>query len=77
MENFDIIFEDKTANVEVHSISGQTIYRVTFADTTPQLILTRANHFNANRFWTSIPGGRQELAEKIGIAVQEYFKNKK
>ena len=64
---FALLYHGAPADVEVYSISGQSVYRVIFGNKTDPLVLHRATQFNASRFWTSIPEGRQELAEEIGV----------
>jgi hypothetical protein len=75
-EKFQIIYNNSAANVEVHSISGQPIYRVIFSEKIAPLNLTRALHRNADKFWTSIPEGRQELAEKVGTLIEQHIRQK-
>ena len=75
-EKFEIVYNDIAATVELHSISGQTIYRVIFKEKIAPLSLTRALHRNANKFWTSIPEGRQELAEKVGALIEQRIRQK-
>jgi hypothetical protein len=75
-ERFSVNYKKNAAAVEVLSIAGQTVYRVRFSDQTQQLILTRATHQNTNRFWTSIPEGRQELAEEVGALIEQYIRQK-
>ena len=75
-EKFAISYQDTVAHVEIHSISGQTIFRVIFGDNKAPLVLHRATQFEAKRFWTSIPEGRQKLAEEIGILIEKYFREK-
>jgi hypothetical protein len=70
---FEINFRDKPVNIEVISLGGQTLYKVTFPDK-PPLFITRAKNANAVSFWTSVPEGRQQLAEEIGKRIEEYIK---
>jgi len=48
---------------------------VTFSINRTPLVVTRALHSNAYRFWTSIPEGRQQEAEEVGALISEYFKS--
>jgi hypothetical protein len=75
-EKFVLSYQDAIINVEIYSISGQPVYRVIFGDKTEPLVLHRATHFNTGRFWTSIPEGRQVLAEEIGVLIEKYLKQK-
>jgi hypothetical protein len=72
--DFTLDFKDGTIRVQRHSIGAQVIFRVTFSNKRTPLVLTRALHSNAYRFWTSIPEGRQQEAEEVGALISEYFK---
>ncbi len=73
--SFELDFKDGNVQVQRHSIGAQTIFRVMFSDKRPSLVITRAAHANAYKFWTSIPEGRQSEAEEVGILISEYFKS--
>jgi hypothetical protein len=57
--NFVPDFKEGNINVQRHSIGGQTLFKVSFYDIRRPLVVTRALHPNAYRFWTSISEGRQ------------------
>jgi len=75
-DNFEIEVAGGKAKVQRHSISEQMIFRVIFLVKIPPLVLTHATRENGNRFWTSIPKGRQSEAEEIGKLIAEHFKPK-
>ncbi len=75
-ERFSINHGKYSAAVEVISVAGQTIYRVVFSNNMQMLILTRATNSNAGRFWTSVPEGRQELAEEVGALIESNIRQK-
>lgn len=70
---FEVTYKNAPIIVEVLSVAGQTLYRVNLK-TGPPLILTRATHANAYKFWTSIPEGRQTEAEEVGPLIAEYIR---
>ena len=72
--NFGLDFQGGKINITRHTIGSQVIFRVVFSNKKNPLVLTRALHANANRFWTSIPEGRQREAEEVGELISEYFK---
>ncbi len=71
---FQINYKDRQVNIEEVSLGGQTLYRATFPDKTA-LFIARAKNANAAFFWTSVPEGRQQLAEEIGKLIEEYIKS--
>ena len=50
-----------------------TVYIANFVDAQP-LVLVRASDANSGRFWTSVPEGRQELAQRIGPLIAEQIR---
>jgi hypothetical protein len=71
---FELSYNDEKIKVQRHSIGSQTIFRIIFSNSRAPLVITRAMHENAYRFWTSIPEGRQREAEEVGILIEEYYK---
>ena len=72
-EKFEVIYKEKAVKIEEVSVGGQALYKVIFSDR-PAMFVTRAKHFNASKFWTSVPEGRQELAEEIGELITKHYK---
>jgi len=72
-EKFEVFHKEKTVKIEAVSIGGQSLYKVMFSDR-PAMFVTKAKDFNAAKFWTSVPEGRQELAEEIGELIIKHYK---
>jgi hypothetical protein len=72
--NFELDFHEGKINITRHTIGSQFIFRVVFSNKKSPLVVTRALHTNAYKFWTSIPEGRQREAEEVGELISEYFK---
>lgn len=73
-DNFELAFYGGKIKVQKHSPGAQVIFKIEFSDKRPLLVITRATHAEAHRFWTSIPEGRQLEAEEVGSFISEYFK---
>jgi len=73
---FDLEFGIATIRVEEIRIPGQTFFRVSFSNEIPDLTLLRATNAKDEKFWTSIPEGRQKLAEEIGPMIEKYYRSK-
>ena len=54
-DNFELDFEEGKIQVHRLLVGAQTIFRVIFSDKRQPLVVTRATHANAYKFWTSIP----------------------
>lgn len=72
-DSFELDFCKEKIKITRHSLGSDVIYRVVFSDKSQPLVLTRT-HSNTDKFWTSIPEGRQKEAEEIGSIISEYFK---
>ncbi|GAC1387629.1 MAG: hypothetical protein NVSMB45_17410 [Ginsengibacter sp.] len=72
-EKFDVIYKEQAVKIEAVSIGGQSLYKILFSDR-PAMFVTRAKDFNSSKFWTSVPEGRQELAEEIGELIMNHYK---
>lgn len=73
---FDLEFGIATIRVEEIRIPGQTFFKVDFSNQIPTLTLLRATNIKDDKFWTSIPEGRQKLAEEIGPLIENYYRSK-
>jgi len=73
---FEIVVEDVTVQVAGHTIKRQEIFRLVFPDGRPALVLVQAIGADNYPFWTSVPEGRQEEAEKIGPIISAYLKKR-
>ena len=73
---FDLEFGVIQIRVEEIRIPGQTFFRVNFSNEIHQLTLLRATNAKGEKFWTSVPEGRQKLAEQIGPLIENYYRSK-
>lgn len=73
-DKFELYYKNDKIEVQRHSIGIQTVFRISFRDKRPPLVIIRALHANAYRFWTSIPEGRQREAEEIGTLIVQHYK---
>ena len=72
-DSFYISYNNEPVYVESLSIGTQVLYRVNFHN--KPLLLSRAKDANGAYFWTSIPEGKQKLAEQIGPLIETYIKS--
>ncbi len=69
---FDITFHNRTIPVRELDISESPVFMIPIPDDKP-LVITTATSVKGEVFWTSIPEGRQKLAESIGKLIDVYF----
>ena len=72
---YETSFRDGKIKFQRHTIGGYTtVYRITFSDERPPLVITRAAGKEIGKHWTSIPEGRFEEAEEMRLIIEDYFK---
>lgn len=71
---FDIEVSGQLAHVTVHKIKSAKVFHLVFNCHRPVLNITMAIDNEGNKFWTSLPEGRQEEAELAGEAIGTYLR---
>jgi hypothetical protein len=74
-EKFEIIYNGSKLEVHTFTLDNRTMFRVVVKSGSPPLVLARAMHRDGHKFWTSIPEGKQNLAEKIGSLIEAYYRS--
>jgi hypothetical protein len=69
--SFNVSYGDSTVLVEVFADGRESLYRVHYPAESP-FFAVKAFRSSVNPFWTSIPEGRQDLAEAFGALIDEY-----
>ncbi|PTQ92130.1 hypothetical protein C8P68_1145 [Mucilaginibacter yixingensis] len=71
---FEIDWGGQPAQVTNHKIKTARIFHIIFPDGRPPLNITIAVNSDDEKFWTSVPEGRQAEAEFAGKAVAAYLR---
>ena len=71
---FDIELGDQSVHVTVHIIKTAKVFHLVFNKRRPALNITVAINDDGDKFWTSVPEGRQEEAELAGKQVAAYLR---
>ena len=74
-KEFDIEINGETAHVSDHTIKSARVFHIVFASRRPHLNITIATNSDDEKFWTSVPEGRQTEAELAGKAVATYLRS--
>ena len=72
---FEIEVNGQSARVTDHTIKSAKIFHIVFQGRRPPLNITVATNSDDEKFWTSVPEGRQEEAEFAGKAVAAYLRD--
>ena len=70
---FQIEKDGNNINIEPVSIGGQNLFRIFFENQKPFFITRTEN--NTKKFWTSVPEGKQQIAEQVGLLIEQHYKN--
>ena len=76
IQRFEIVYKGSAAKVVEYSLRNGRVFRVEFTDLLLKpLVVTVAHDSEDKKFWTSLPEGRQELAEETGRLIAIYIRN--
>jgi hypothetical protein len=71
-QEFTVSYKGTPVKIKLQSFGNDRIYLVHLPGQAP-LMITRAKDANSARFWTSVPEGRQKLAEEIGELIAAHI----
>lgn len=75
---FELEVTGSTIRVSEHEVKDRRIFHLEFADGRKPLNITVAEmRGTGEKFWTSVPEGRQEEAEQFGRLIAVYIRSKK
>lgn len=74
-KSFDVELHRQIVRVSGHKIKSSRVFHLVFPDRKPALNITIAENSDGEKFWTSVPEGRQEEAEFAGKVIAAYIRN--
>jgi len=74
---FSLEIEGNIVQVTEHELKGKRVFHLNFVGSKKPLIITVALTRSDEKFWTSIPEGRQKEAEQIGKLIAAHIRNKR
>lgn len=74
---FEIEYKGGVSKVTEAEIRNRRIFQIQFVNAKKPLTITVGKGLGDEKFWTSIPEGRQEEAEEIGKLIAAYIRSKK
>lgn len=66
-----------TVSVSEHSVGDARVFHLEFPDNRKPLNIMVSETRKGDKFWTSIPEGRQEEAEQYGKLIANYIRAKR
>ena len=74
---YKIEYEGYVLTVTEVYIKESRVFHVVFSNHLKPLNLVVVESTKGQRYWTSVPQGRQAEADEIGPVIAHYYKNKK
>ena len=74
---YTIDYDGYVLTVREAIIEGRRIFNVRFSINVKPINLTVVDNGKGFKFWTSIPEGRQAIADEIGPVIGKYYFDKK
>ena len=74
-EPFEITYGNTTVYITPVDIPGRYGFQVKFSSARKPLLVVRATDYNGDKFWTSMPEGRQREAEGVGELIENYIRD--
>ncbi len=74
---FEIQYKGSVSKVVEAEIKSRRIFQVQFVDGKRPLTITVGKGIGDEKFWTSIPEGRQEEAEEVGKLIAAFIRSKR
>lgn len=73
-EPFEITYKTTSLHITPMDMPGRYAFHIAFSSSRKPLLIVRATDFNGDKFWTSMPEGRQTEAEGVGALIEQYIK---
>ena len=74
---FEIELNGASIRISEHELQGKRVFHADLGKDKKPLVLTVGLSNRNEKFWTSIPQGRQDEAQQIGKLIAEYIRAKK
>ena len=74
-EPFEIKYLNTTLYIKPVEMPGRYAFHVSFSSSRKPILVVRATDFNGDKFWTSMPEGRQNEAEGVGALIEQHIKD--
>jgi len=76
LQQFEVEYDGLPADVVEHRLPSGRVFHIRFGQPALKpLVITVAHDADDRKFWTSVPEGRQELAEEAGRLVAAFIRN--
>ena len=74
---FEVEMEGRQISIAEHQVGPKRIFHIDFKGWKKPLVITVGLGLRDQKFWTSIPQGRQAEAEQIGKLIAEHIRAKR
>lgn len=74
---FEVELKSQKLRISEHELAGKRVFHVDFGTGEKPLIITVGVNARDEKFWTSIPQGRQKEAAEVGKLIAEHIRAKR
>lgn len=74
---FQIEIDGNLVKISEHELAGKRVFHAHFNHSRKPLVITVGLGVRDQKFWTSVPQGRQAEAEQIGKLIAGYIRAKR
>lgn len=74
---FEIELNGARIRISEHELQGKRVFHADLGEASKALVLTVGLNNRNEKFWTSIPQGRQDEAQQIGKLIAEHIRAKR
>lgn len=74
---FELDFDEQTLRIAEHELAGKRVFYVNYSSGSKPLVISVGVNARDQKFWTSIPEGRQKEAAAIGKLIAEHIRAKR
>lgn len=74
---FELQLGEVLLRISEHELAGKRVFHVNFGTGVKPLVITVGLSVRNEKFWTSIPEGRQKEAQQIGKLIAEHIRAKR
>lgn len=70
---FNLELNGVDLEISEHAVRNLVVYHIYFSDGRKPLSITKALQSQAKTLWISLPHGREQEAEELGIEIMKYL----
>jgi len=74
---FELDLDGRHMRISEHELAGKRVFHISFGKSEAALVISIGMSARGEKFWTSIPEGRQKEASEIGKMIAKHIRAKR